>query len=187
MTSTCDIVNSHAFPLRENPPFTRQNDCVHINALKTGSPRTVRALCRGYWGGPHQVLNKDCWWEMWSHPWCNYTSTMHPFGKIERKKSGLVLGRNFWAGTSDHGSTVRLPWREPQGKTLAAFRNVELEVTPKASRPSVRINTGTACAIGLSWLRHEESLLAKYNQGGLPFLRTAGSTSWRNHCRTGIW
>ena len=40
--------------------------------------------------------------------------------------------------------------REPQGKTLAAFRNVELEVTPKASRPSVRINTGTACAIGLS-------------------------------------
>ena len=117
MTSTYDIVNSHAFSLQENPPFTRRNDCVHINALKTWSPRTVRALCRSYWGGPHQVLNKDCWWEMWSHPWCNYTSTMHPFGKIERKKSGPVQGRNFWAGTSDHGSTVRLRKRAAREDT----------------------------------------------------------------------
>ena len=58
-------------PPQENPPSTRQKDYVRINALKTSSPRTVWALCRCYWGGPQKVLNKDCWWEMWSHPSCN--------------------------------------------------------------------------------------------------------------------
>ena len=73
---------------------------------------------------------------------------MHPFGKIVRKnpiwfKVGISgLEPAIMAALLDYE-------RKPQA-TLAAFRNVELEVTPKASHASVRTNAGTACAIGLS-------------------------------------
>ena len=74
---------------------------------------------------------------------------MHSFGKIERE-----IPVWFKVGISELEQAIMAALldceREPQGKTLAAFRNVELEVTKKASRASVRINTGTACAIGLS-------------------------------------
>ena len=74
---------------------------------------------------------------------------MHPFGKIERENPVW-----FKVGISELEPAIMAALlgykREPQGKTLAAFRNIELGVTPTASRASVRINTGTACAIGLS-------------------------------------
>ena len=89
----CDIANAHVrcvSPPQENPPSTRQKDYVRINALKTLSPSTVWALCRCYWGGPQEVLNKDCWWEMWSHPWCNLYIDNAPIWQDREKESGLI-------------------------------------------------------------------------------------------------
>lgn len=91
VTSTMPMLATKVFfHPQENPPSTRQKDYVRINALKTSSPRTVWALCRCYWGGPQQVLNKDCWWEMWSHPWCNLHIDNAPIWQDREKESGLT-------------------------------------------------------------------------------------------------